>query len=98
MKFDIVWSERALRRLNAIRVYIAQDKPIAAESLARRIVAIAEALRRHPNLGRLGAREGLRELIVAGTPYVVVYRIRRRRVVIATIWHAAQRKPKISKY
>jgi toxin ParE1/3/4 len=94
VSFDIVWSERALRRLDAIRVYIAQDKLIAAESLAFHIVRAAESLRTHPNLGHRGSNPRLRELLVAGTPYVIIYRVIRRRVVIATIWHAAQRKTK----
>jgi toxin ParE1/3/4 len=94
VNFEIVWSGRALRRLDAIRTYVAQDKPIAAESLALRIVGAVEALGRHPNLGHRGAKPWLRELIVADTPYVIVYRIRRRQVVIETVWHAAQRKTK----
>jgi toxin ParE1/3/4 len=89
---EIVWSPRALQRLDAIRVYVARDKPDTAELLAIRIVTVTGALRTHPYLGRAGHEPGIRELIVAGTPFVIVYRVRARRVVIATIWHAAQRK------
>ncbi|MBV9889153.1 MAG: type II toxin-antitoxin system RelE/ParE family toxin [Acidobacteria bacterium] len=94
MNFEIVWSERALRRLNAIRLYVAQDKPIAAEGLAIDIVRSAESLKTHPNLGHRASNPKLRELLVAGTPYVIIYRVLRRSVLIATIWHAAQRKTK----
>lgn len=90
MSFEIVWSARALRRLNSIRVYVAQDKPDAAEALALRIVTVADALRTHPQLGRSGSKPYLRELIVAGTPYIIVYRVRSKQVLIATVWHAAQ--------
>jgi toxin ParE1/3/4 len=68
------------------------DKPGAAERLAMRIVALVEALRNHPFLGRAGAETGTRELIIGGTPYIVIYRVRGKRVTIVTIWHAAQRK------
>lgn len=97
MNFEIVWSPRALRRLNAIRMFVAQDKPVAAESLALRILNAADALKQHPSLGRRGPNSGLRQLIVAGTPYTMVYRVHAQRVVIATIWHAAQRKKGITK-
>jgi toxin ParE1/3/4 len=92
VNFEIVWSPRALQRLSAIRVYVARDKPDAAEALALRIVTVADALRTHSHLGRAGAHPHLRELIVAGTPYIIVYRVRPKRIVIATIWHAAQQK------
>jgi toxin ParE1/3/4 len=68
------------------------DKPEAAERLAMRIVAVVEALRTHPYLGRAGAEPGTRELVIGGTPYIVIYRVRGKRVTILTIWHAAQHK------
>jgi toxin ParE1/3/4 len=89
---EIVWSPLALARLQEIRAYIAQDKPQAAERIAIRIVAVVEALRNHPRLGRAGAEPGIRELVIGGTPYIVVYRVRGQRIIINTIWHGAQRK------
>jgi toxin ParE1/3/4 len=89
---EIVWSPLALARLREIRAYIAKDKPEAAERLVVRIVAIVDALKHHRNLGRAGSRPGIRELIIGGTPYVILYRVRGRRVTINTVWHAAQRK------
>ena len=82
----------ARTRLREIRAYVARDKPEAAERLAMRIVALVEALGNHPNLGRLGAEPGIRELVIAGTPYIVLYRVHGQRVTISTIWHAAQRR------
>jgi toxin ParE1/3/4 len=89
---EIVWCPLARARLQEIRAYVALDKSDAGEHLAIRIVAVIEALRNHPYLGRAGAEPGVRELVVGGTPYVVLYRIRGPRAVIATIWHGAQRK------
>jgi len=90
---EIVWSPLARARLREIRAYIALDKPDAAEHTAMRIVAIVEALRSHPLLGRTGAEPGARELVIGGTPYIVLYEFRRRRITIMTIWHAAQYRP-----
>ena len=92
MPLEIVWSPLARARLAEIRAYVALDKPEAAERLATRIVAVVEALRNHPHLGRAGAEPGIRDLIIGGTPYSILYRIRGKRVVILTIWHSAQLK------
>ena len=92
MPLEIVWSPLARARLREIRAYIALDKPDAAARMATRIVAIVEALRIHPHLGRFGAEPGVRELIVGGTPYVVLYQFRRKRITITTIWHGAQHR------
>jgi toxin ParE1/3/4 len=89
---EIVWSALARARLREIRAYVARDKPEAAERLAVRIVAMLEALRNHPHLGRIGAEPGIRELVIGGTPYIVLYRVHGQRVTISTIWHAAQRR------
>lgn len=97
MPVEVVWSPRALARLREIRDYVARDKPDAAARLATRIVALVEALRQHPHLGRAGSEPGLRELVVGGTPYLIFYRVRAKRVTITTIWHGAQsrkRRPK----
>jgi toxin ParE1/3/4 len=89
---EIVWSALARARLRNIRAYVEQDKPEAAERLTTRIVAVIEALREHPYLGRAGAEPGLRELVIAGTPYIVLYRAHGKQVTINTIWHGAQRR------
>ena len=94
MPVEIVWSPLALARLREIRVYVARDKPDAAARLAARIVAVVETLREFPYLGRTGSEPGIRELVIGGTPYLVVYRVRPGRVIINTIWHSAQRKSK----
>lgn len=89
---EIVWSPLALARLQEIRAYVALDKPDAAEKLATRIVAVIEALRIYPYLGRVRAEAGIRELVIGGTPYSVLYRVGTTSVVILTIWHAKQEK------
>ncbi len=92
MPVEIVWSALARTRLREIRAYVAQDKPQAAERLAIRIVALVETLRNHPYLGRVGAEAGIRELVIGRSPYIVLYRVQGKRVVIGTIWHGAQRR------
>lgn len=88
----IVWSPLARARLREIRAYVALDKPDAAQRLVTRIVAMVEVLRHHPHAGRVGAEPGIRELVVGGTPYIILYRVQQKRVIISTIWHGAQRR------
>jgi toxin ParE1/3/4 len=89
---EIVWSPLARSRLQEIRSYVAEDKPDAAGRLSARIAAVIEVLKDYPFLGRPGAEAGTRELVIGGTPYIVFYRIRGRRVTINTISHGAQLK------
>ena len=92
MPVEVIGSPLARARLQEIRAYVALDKPEAAERLTTRIVAVVEALKTYPHLGRAGAEPGLRELVIGGTPYIVLYRARGKRITINTIWHGAQRK------
>jgi len=89
---EIVWSPLARARLSEIRAYIALDNPDAAERVAMRIVALVETLKNFPHLGRPGAEPGVRELVISGTPYIVIYRVRGDRITVNTIWHGAQRR------
>lgn len=88
----VVWSETAISHLNGIHRYITEDKPGAAQRMARRILACARQLGRYPHLGRPGREADTRELIVGGTPYIVVYEVRRERLVILAVLHAAKER------
>jgi toxin ParE1/3/4 len=90
---QVIWSPTATAQLVEIRAYIAQDKPEAANAIARRIVAAADRLAVNPRLGRPGRHPGTRELIIAGTPYLLPYRIKRRQIQILSVFHTAQLWP-----
>ena len=52
------------------------------------------ALKRYPELGRSGRVAGTRELLVAGLPYLVVYRISpSHNIEILAVRHATRRWP-----
>jgi toxin ParE1/3/4 len=90
----IVWSVEALDDLDALRAYIGRDSPKAAREMALRIVAAVEGLLEpHPQIGRPGRIAGTRELVVAGTPYVVPYRIEGGVAAVLRVYHAARRWP-----
>ncbi|HEX4642682.1 MAG TPA: type II toxin-antitoxin system RelE/ParE family toxin [Candidatus Acidoferrales bacterium] len=89
----IIWSKTAISNLLEIRRFVEHDKPEAARRLAERILASVERLVEQPHLGRPGREPGTRELIVAGTPYIIPYQVHRGRLSILAVMHAAQDRP-----
>lgn len=89
---EVAWTKRATRNLHDIGEYIAGDSPEAAEHVIRRIAERVAALAFFPHMGRPGRVEGTRELVIADTPYIVIYRVKDR-VDILRIRHSAQRWP-----
>src|SRR6266404_6149303 len=71
----IKWLRTALRNLNHHADYIAKDNPDAARRAVERVQAAVGQLTEHPNMGRIGRVAGTRELIVGGTPWVIIYRL-----------------------
>lgn len=91
---QIVWTETALRHLTSIHDYIERDKPEAAKDVAQAICRGIAFLADHPHLGRPGRKPGTRELIIAGTPYLVPYHVQGDRLTIVAVLHGAQRRRK----
>lgn len=89
----IEWLPEAARNLTAQLEWIAERDPWAAIDVGDAVHAAVGRLADHPAIGRPGRALGARELVVVGTPYVVVYRIERAVVVVLRILHGAQRWP-----
>ena len=89
----VIWTQPAAQALEAIQDYIAQDNPRAAFEVVQRIRLATEQLAEHPNLGRLGRVRGTLELIIAGLPYIVPYRIKGNAIEILSVFHAARKWP-----
>ncbi len=89
----LLWTPLALEDLNSAYEYIAAENPSAAAAVVERMEAAIKALRAHPNLGRAGRVEGTRELVIAGTRFLVPYRVGKKQVEIPALIHAARRWP-----
>lgn len=90
----LFWSPEALQDLADIRAYIAQDDPVVAKKVVQRVVSLlASQLTANPNSGRIGRVPGTRELVIARTPFVVPYRLRRDAIEILRVYHAARLWP-----
>lgn len=90
---EIVWTRPAARDLLALRTYISERNPTAAESTAARILGAMERLIDFPASGRPGRIPNTRELVVTGTPFFVVYRVRHEDIELLRIIHGARRWP-----
>jgi toxin ParE1/3/4 len=72
---------------------MAQDDPAAAARVLARIHSAVERLAKHPGMGRAGRVPLTRELVISGTPFVAVYRVRAD-VEIIRVLHGAQSWPR----
>lgn len=89
----IKWLDSAIDHLEGIAEYIAEHDPQVARRVIRTIRDAVQHLTAYPEMGRAGRVEGTRELVVTGTPYVIAYRVRARRLEILCVLHAARRWP-----
>ncbi len=87
------WTRLALQDLRHLYEYIAEDRPQAAGEMVARIQEAAQHLPKHPRMGKAGRLAGTRELVIAQTPYIVVYVIAESEVHIVAIIHTAMRWP-----
>ncbi|MDO8262177.1 MAG: type II toxin-antitoxin system RelE/ParE family toxin [Gallionella sp.] len=89
----LVWLRRALNDRDAQLDYIAQDNPLAAVSQGDRIDEQVDQLLQHPQMGRPGRKQGTRELVISRTPFIVVYRLKGKRIELLRLLHGAQMWP-----
>ena len=90
----VFWSPQAIRDVESIRAFIAQDSPAYAELVARQLVAAVERLQSFPESGRVVPERSdsdIRE-IVAG-PYRIVYRLRGGTAEVATVFRGSRQFP-----
>ncbi len=89
-----IWSPEAIADLAALRAYIEQDDPAAAQRVALHIIRNVEMLLQHnPEMGRPGRVPGTRELVIPKTPYIVPYRLAGNTIQVLRVFHGARRWP-----
>ncbi len=90
---SVAWTRRALADLDNARLYIAEESPSAAARTIERIKTAITAVARHPEIGRPGRVAGTRELVITGTPFILPYRVRAKRIEVLALIHGARRWP-----
>jgi toxin ParE1/3/4 len=88
------WTDGAVEDLRSAYEYREAENPQAAIDTADRIVSAVERLAQFPHMGRPGRVENSRELVVAGTPFIVAYRLKRDSVQVLAVLHGARKWPK----
>lgn len=87
------WTRFALQDLRHLYEYIAENNPAAASRTVSRIQEASQVFKTHPEMGRSGRSSGTRELVIAGTPYIVVYLIQGDEIQIVAVIHGAMKWP-----
>jgi toxin ParE1/3/4 len=87
----VAWLPGAQRTLAEHLEWIAERDEWAALDAGDAVMSRVARLASHPRLGRPGRVAGTRELVVTGSPYVVVYRLEPGEVVILRVLHGAPR-------
>lgn len=87
------WTTPAREQFVSAYEYIAEENRAAAARTADVIWESTQLLARHPMAGREGRVGGTRELVIAGTPFLVAYRIEKNEVHVLAVLHAAREWP-----
>jgi toxin ParE1/3/4 len=90
----IRWLRAAERSRVEQLEYVARDNPSAAARMDEAIERQTDLLAQNPFIGRVGRVKGTRELVIGRTPFIAIYRVKRKRVEILSFLHGAQRWPK----
>jgi toxin ParE1/3/4 len=89
----LVWTPRAREQRREAIEFIAQENPAAALDQLDEIEKQTDILLQHPEIGRPGRRKGTRELVISRTHFVVIYRIKAKRIDIVRMLHTSQAWP-----
>ncbi len=89
----IVWTKQAIADLNHAYDYVSEHSPESAADIIDRIEKSLESLRGFPEMGRKGRVKETRELVVAKTPFILPYRVRKNRIEILGVIHGNRRWP-----
>ena len=89
----LIWSPEARLDLREMVIYLCEKNRFAAKTLYHRIETAANEISNSPYTGRPGRVPGTRELVIAGTPYILPYQIRSERIEILRVYHAARKWP-----
>ncbi|MBU2835157.1 type II toxin-antitoxin system RelE/ParE family toxin [Acidithiobacillus thiooxidans] len=97
LPFAVRWSSVAWQQYQDAMDFVAADKPQAALEQDASITSAVARLGAFPRMGRAGRLRGTRELVVSGTPFIVVYRIQDEagEVQVIRFLHGAQQWPKV---
>ncbi len=93
MAKPVKWLRKALKNLEQTYDYVAETNGDAAIAIILKIQAATDHLSEFPLMGRTGRVDGTRELMIANTPSIVIYRVNGSAVEILRVLHASRKYP-----
>lgn len=94
---ELKWTEFAVADLDQIESYVHLESSSAATvGLVLKVIDIAEkVLLQHSSAGRAGRVKGTRELVISGTPFIIIYRVAigSNQVQVLRVLHSAREWP-----
>ncbi len=91
----LVWLGRAIADRDSQLDYISELNPRAAIEQGDCIASHIDKLVQHPDMGRVGRKQGTRELVITHTSFIVVYRVKGKRIELLRVLHGAQQWPNV---
>jgi len=90
---DIRWAPAAAEDLQGISDYLREHYPSFAQPTIRKLYKAARSLKQFPNRGRVGQKDGTRELVMIPLPYIIVYGVQSDMVYIFRVIHTSEDRP-----
>jgi len=87
------WLTAALADMRAIKNYISEENPAAAQRVIENIRIEAQILIKQPSIGRAGRIADTRELVINQYPYIVAYREHGDEIHILAVVHTSRLWP-----
>lgn len=91
----LFWTSEALEDRDTIYDYLEARNPLAALDLDELFSEQARLLEDHPALGRIGKKQGTRELIVHSSYYLVYDVVENDSVRVLRVLHAKRQWPSV---
>lgn len=88
----VLWSPRARSDLLAIRSYLMQHSPRAAQRIVTRIVKRVAQQREMPYAAPVERDGPERCLVIGGTPYLVLYTVSETVLTVAAVYHGMRQR------
>ena len=88
---DIFWTPKARAEREGVIDYIARENLFAALDQLDKIEQQTSLLAGQAKMGRPGRVKGTRELVVSGTPFIAICRVKGKRIEVLRFLHGAQK-------
>ena len=90
----IVWADSARLDFDNAIDFMTAESPAGARRVGDRILDAISLLERFPHTAQVSRHRGLRQFVVARTPYLVIYRVHEDCVEIRAVVHAKRKRRK----